>query len=40
VVIVDQATEPGHITRMRAKGINVVIAAEAVARVEVEAEAD
>ncbi|MDB5660193.1 MAG: DeoR/GlpR transcriptional regulator [Cypionkella sp.] len=33
VVIVDQATNPAHITRMRAKGINVIIATEAVSRV-------
>ena len=36
----DQATDAAHIRRMRAKGINVVIASESVARVEAEAEAD
>ena len=40
VVIVDHATDAAHIRRMRAKGINVVIASESVARVEAEAEAD
>ena len=38
VVIVDQLTDAAHIARMRAKGINVVIADEAMQRVAAGAE--
>ena len=40
VVIVDQLTDAAHISRMRAKGINVVIAAAQPHRVEMDTEVD